>query len=125
MEGSPAEAALDRESVRDILLWGCEDWVDLAFARQYVSDEIGQVPPAELRRQTIEIVGQLLEADLFVAGDLSASGFAPWPLDARGSVERIRQEWDDATVTMHTGDVCWLQITDEGRALAQSLVEAE
>jgi len=121
MEDPSTSAALGRASVRDILVWGLEDWVDLAFARQYVSDEIGAVPPTELREQTVEVVTQLLDAGLFVAGDLVESGFVPWPLDVAGTVARIRAEWDDPEVTLHSGDICWLQITEAGAALARHL----
>jgi hypothetical protein len=112
---------LDRESARDMLLWGLEDWVDFAFARQYVSDEIGAVTAEELREQTLTVVSSLLDAGLMVAGDLRATGFTPWPLDPAAAVARLRTEWVDPDVTLHTGDLCWLQITEAGEALARRL----
>jgi hypothetical protein len=121
MEDPSAEVPLDRPSVRDILLWGLEDWVDFAFARQYVSDEIGAVTAEELREQTLTVVSSLLDAGLMVAGDLRATGFTPWPLDPAAAVARLRTEWVDPDVTLHTGDLCWLQITEAGEALARRL----
>lgn len=124
MEDPSASSTLNRESVRDILSWGLQDWVDFAFARQYVSDEIGVVTPAALREQTLRVVADLLAAGLFVAGDLDRRGFVPWPLDAATAVERIQAEWVDPEVTLHTGDICWLQITEAGRARARRLGES-
>ena len=121
MEDPSAEVPLDRPSVRDILLWGLEDWVDFAFARQYVSDEIGAVTAEELREQTLTVVSSLLDAGLMVAGDLRATGFTPWPLDPAAAIARLRTEWVDPEVTLHTGDLCWLQITEAGEALARRM----
>jgi hypothetical protein len=112
---------LARESSRDILLWGLEDWVDFAFARQYVSDEVGTVTAEELREQTLSVVSSLLDTGLMVAGDLRATGFTPWPLDPAAAIARLRTEWVDPEVTLHTGDLCWLQITDAGEALARRM----
>lgn len=119
MEDPSAEGSLDRPSIRDILLWGLEDWVDFAFARQYVSDEIGPVSAVELREQTLTVVSSLLDAGLMVAGDLRATGFTPWPLEPADAVARIRAEWPVPDVTLHPGDICWLEITRAGDALAR------
>jgi len=121
MKDLSAEVTLDRPSIRDILLWGLEDWVDLGFARQYVSDEIGAVTTGELREQTLTVVSSLLDAGLMVAGDLRATGFTPWPLEPAAAVARLRKEWIDPEVTLHSGDLCWLQITEAGEALARRM----
>ncbi|WP_433782387.1 hypothetical protein ACQPX6_21145 [Actinomycetospora sp. CA-101289] len=120
----PVTPILDRESARDILLWGLEDWVDLAFARQYVSDEIGAASPVELREQTIEVIDALLRAGLLVAGDLTKSGFRAWPEDPSAAITRLRAEWADPGAVLHTGDVCWFEITEAGETLARRLREA-
>jgi hypothetical protein len=124
MEDSPPPE-LNRESARDILSWGLEDWVDLGFARQYVSDEIGPVSPAELREQTIEVLGALLRAGLLVAGDLTRSGFEAWPEDADAAVARLRAEWAGPEAPLHAGDACWFAITESGEALARRLRGSE
>ena len=59
-------AITDHPSVRDILIEGLADWVDLGFARQYVSDEVGDVGPVELREQTLGVLAALLDAGLVV-----------------------------------------------------------
>jgi hypothetical protein len=123
MEDSPSEE-LDRVSVRDILLWGLEDWVDLGFARQYVSDEIGSVSPAELREQTIEVIDALLRARLLVAGNLTQSGFEAWAEGPCDAVTRLRAEWSEPDAPLHAGDACWFEITEAGEALARRF-EAE
>lgn len=116
--------ALERPSARDVLVEGLSDWVDLGFARQYVKDEVGDVPATQLREQTIKVLAALLDAGLFVAGDLSRAGFTAWPLDSSEAIARIRDEWDVADAPLRPGDVGWLQITEDGRAVAQRLVEA-
>jgi len=107
--------------VRDILLWGLEDWVDLGFARQYVSDEIGPVSSAELREQTIEVIDDLLRAELLVAGNLTKSGFEAWPEDASAAVTRLRAEWSVPEAPLHAGDACWFEITEAGEAVARRM----
>jgi hypothetical protein len=86
-----------------------------------VSDEIGAVTADELREQTLTVVWSLLDAGLMVAGDLRTTGVTPWPLDAAGTVARIRAEWPVPDVTMHSGDICWLEITEAGTALARRI----
>ena len=119
------QPALEQPPSRDVLIEGLSDWVDIGFARQYVKDEIGAVPATELREQTILIIAALLDAGLFVAGDLSRAGFAPWPLGPTGAVARIRDGWHAPDAPLLPGDVCWLQITEDGRALARQLVETD
>src|SRR4051794_38807629 len=103
MEDPLTATPLSRASVRDILIWGLDDWVDLGFARQYVKDEIGAVPAAELREQTIHVLAALLDAGLFVAGDLSRAGFATWTLESTEALGRIRKEWDVADAPLRPG----------------------
>jgi hypothetical protein len=119
------QPALERQSSRDVLIEGLSDWVDLGFARQYVKDEVGDITVSELREQTIEVIGALLDAGLFVAGDLSQAGFATWPLGSAEALARIRDEWAAPDAPLRPGDVCWLQITEEGQLLAQRLVETD
>ncbi|MDD7967088.1 hypothetical protein [Actinomycetospora lemnae] len=88
-----------------------------------MSDEVGDVGPVELREQTLGVIAALLEAGLFVVGDLGPSGFEPWRLEPEAAVARIRTEWDVPEAPLHAGDACWLQITDKGQALARSLVD--
>ncbi|MDF2977915.1 MAG: hypothetical protein K0S40_2643 [Actinomycetospora sp.] len=117
---NPRQAALERPSVQDILVEGLSDWVDIGFARQYVHDEVGEVPAVELREQTLEVIGHLLDAGLVVAGDVW-NGFTPWPLDPEAAVARIRAEWDEPAAELLPGDVCWFQITEAGTALARRI----
>ncbi|WP_433782386.1 hypothetical protein ACQPX6_21140 [Actinomycetospora sp. CA-101289] len=110
----------ERESARDILVEGLQDWIDLGFARQYVSDEVGDVPVTELGEQTIGVIEHLLRAGLVVAGDVW-DGFTPWPLDPEATVARIRTEWDQPAAQLLPGDICWFEITESGATLARRI----
>jgi hypothetical protein len=111
---------LDRESARDILVDGLSDWVDVGFARQYVQDEVGDLPAVELREQTIEVIGHLFRAGLVVAGGVR-KGFTPWPLDPEATVARIRTEWDEPAAELLLGGLCWFEITEAGATLARRI----
>lgn len=115
----PRQQLTSRSDVRAILVDGLSDWVDLGMMRQYVSDEIGEQPPAVLREATLDLLRRLLVQNLVIVGDVDAD-FVRWTLEPAEALNRISSEWSDPESALRPGDVCWLANTSTGDALART-----
>lgn len=72
-----------------------DDYVGLWQIVHVLREEWGVVSPADLRKQTMLIVRQLLSHPEVKAGLLStAHGFLPWNSNLEESMLRISRDWD-------------------------------
>lgn len=79
MEDSP----LVRSS-REIMDRGLLDWVFLEEASGVVGAHLpGGTDEPTVRRETLSVLGRLLQEELIEAGDVTDAGFIPWDLSPR------------------------------------------
>ena len=97
-----------------------DDWVGLWLLLDYAHDELG-LEGDSLRAEVIATI-QIVEAQLVEVGDVTApGGFRPWALASDQVVEAIRRRWIPS-LAIQMGDVCWLNNTSAGDALAETLL---
>lgn len=82
--------------------------------------------PEMMRDITIGLVARLIEDDLIVAGDISDSGFMPWPLSKGDSLMRIVHSRIAApNPFVMPGEVFWLAPTSEGARIGKEVWRRE
>jgi hypothetical protein len=76
---------------------------------QYPLPEDDRADSSEVRRLTLQLVQDLLEAGLVQAGSPAPDGrgFARWSLRPREVVRRITSEWDALGREPNIGEVVW------------------
>jgi hypothetical protein len=119
------DAAWAARTAREkVILWGLVDWVELERVHDFVAAEHQGAPVSEVQNETLGLIRSLVTDGLFVIGDLAGPDrrFAPWHTTLDESLHRIRGEYvdrfDDATSWPW---FCWLDLTDEGKRVAESL----
>jgi hypothetical protein len=86
---------------------------------------VGLVPePIFLR--TIEVVREMLESGLFVAGNLSLTNnedeFKPLGFSVEDTISYIKKEWiNQGCEAPWVGYICWFQLTQAGLEVAHEL----
>jgi len=75
----------------------------------------------------MDLIERALREGLMVAGDLRGGEFVRWPLSVDGSLHRIQsswtRDWPDQIPT--PGSVVWLDLTQDGKRMAQATLERE
>jgi hypothetical protein len=103
----------------EILKRGMEDLIQLAevisVAHSVINVELGP----QMFSAVSECVGSLLNQRLVLVGDLDYSGsplkVVPWPGEPSETVDRIMKEWTALNRDPGLGEICWLELTTEGR----------
>ncbi|WP_017557344.1 hypothetical protein [Nocardiopsis baichengensis] len=113
------------EAEKEFLVLAVTDWTRLdeaqSLARHYTGSGDWQV----WRDFCLVLLGNLMRADLVVAGDFTDDrGFRPWNLPAEDALRRIRERWDAIGTELEMGDVCWFAVTPMGREIGE-VYEAE
>ncbi len=80
--------------------------------------------PEGVRKKTIEILRDLLEAGLIHAGFPSRDGkvFEALSLSASETIDRINREWDELGRPPDMGEIIWFKSTPEGKHVAQEIM---
>jgi hypothetical protein len=105
-----------------ILIECCEDYVGL-WAIAWEFREIQKEKDAsEIRRKTMQVVEELLNADLIQAGTFSEDGdFEVWKLQTPDILKRIESEWDVLRREPNLGEIAWFIATDQGEKEAKKI----
>jgi hypothetical protein len=126
-----AEIAAD--VLDDFLLAACDDWVYLAELQgiviQVAADHgvdlrRGRDSDASIIRMNIAmaVIGTSLREQLVRVGDLPPPGeFIPWSLSSELALARVQAEWAGFGSELSLGDVCWFEISEAGRSLAEAI----
>lgn len=111
----------------ELLDRGLEDILQLSemasVARRHLS---GSPSEAEVMQVTTEIIGELMDAGYAIVGnvakdDVGVLYICSWGLGSAGTIKRIEDEWRALGRPPNLGDVCWLELTESGRAHALSV----
>jgi hypothetical protein len=108
----------------DVVLSGINDWVGLwevvRSVQQYVEPTIAAAD--EVQDLVILVIEKLLAEHLVEIGDLHGLDFHPWSISDREALTRVRTAWHALGRDPSIGEVCWLNNTDQGDALAQGIL---
>ena len=105
---------------RDILVEGLEDYVGLWEVARLVREAVRRPGEDAVRQAAIERLRPLLEGGYMEAGDLTPDGgFAAWSSQGKGAVDQIDKRWRRLGRDPSISEICWLNNTGRGNALAR------
>ena len=95
-----------------ILTWCIEDWIDLHAVSWFV-EEFYQYEDSKLfKKTTLEIIKNLLEKKLIIAGDLLDNDtFIPWDMSIDEITDKIQQEWNNLGRKLIPHEIVWFDVT--------------
>ena len=97
------------------LIWCVEDWTPLFFVYSFV-EEYYKYEDLELVKQiTLEIIQNLLEEELVVAGDLLKGNiFLKYNKNIKDILIEIKNQWDNLDRGLAPHEIVWFDITKKG-----------
>ena len=101
---------MDLESLKSrFIAESHEDWVGLWQLVKAVREKLRVTDPIELRRLTLELIEQLVEAGLKPGqSPYAPGGFQLWPeVTIEAILQRIEREWDALGREPNISDICW------------------
>jgi hypothetical protein len=107
----------------ELLDRGLEDILQLSEMAGVARRHLGGSPSeAEVMRVTTGIIGGLMDAGHAIVGDVAKDRgilyISSWGLGSTDTIQRIEDEWSTLGRPPNLGDVCWLELTESGRAHA-------
>ncbi len=111
----------------ELLNRGLSDMLQLDEMASVARRHLGGSPSeADVMRATTEVIGELLSPGYAIVGDaVRDEGLLcvqSWGLGGAETIGRIEDEWRALGRPPNLGEVCWLELTDAGRAEARALV---
>jgi hypothetical protein len=98
------------------LAWCIEDWTSLYFIPAFVREYYRYKDLESVKKTSLEIIKNLLEEELVVAGDLSLDNtFTPWNLSIDKILKRIKSEWDNLDKELYMYELVWFDLTEKGK----------
>ena len=114
--------AITRKILWELLLEGSDDWVGLWEVDSVVQKHTGIADLIQRRTETLRVMSELLEQDLFEIGSLAPREkprFISWGLSKEEAIARVSEEWLPG-VRITLGNT-WLRITEKGEQLLHDL----
>jgi hypothetical protein len=103
----------------ELLIGGLDDRMMAADVDFLARQQLGPAGEDEERGRSIEVIRMAVEGGYMHLGDLLDQGrFAPWDLDHRAVLERVRSSWEALARPVSLYEVCWLENTEKGNARA-------
>lgn len=110
----------------ELLDRGLSDMLQLSemasVARRHLD---GSPSEPDVIRATTEVISDLLGSDYAIVGDVVKDEellcVRSWELSTADTARRIEDEWRALGRPPNLGDVCWLELTDAGRAEARAV----
>ena len=115
-----------QECINDLVMRGCDDWVD-ACGVASVAIQVGHAQSAEeIRDLSLKMIRDVVQQGLMEVGDLPEQGrrLNLWPMTPQECLSRVEREWKALGRNPTLWEICWLQNTDKGNALGESLFKA-
>lgn len=109
-----------RTPIEDVVARTAEDWVHPAELMHVIRRQ--GIEGSELQRlASIGVVAVLVASDLVVVGDVT-DHHIPWGCSPGEAIVRVAQEWmARADPSVMPGELFWLDATDEGHALGETV----
>lgn len=108
-----------------VLMDGLDDWVQFYRVHRLVYLANPDATVADVQAEALKTVADLANAGLYQIGTvgLSDTGFVPWDIPLAEAIERIRAEYVGRFDENGVWDyVCWINLTDKGKQVAESLL---
>jgi hypothetical protein len=107
----------------ELLDRGLDDILQLSEMASVARRHLGSPSETEVMRATTGIVGELMGAGYAIVGDVAKDDkgilyISSWNLGSTDTIKRIEDEWRALGRSPNLGDVCWLELTESGRAHA-------
>lgn len=107
---------------KDVLTEGLEDYVGLWQVARRVRESLRLSEANEVRQAVVDRLRPLFEGGHVEAGELASNGgFSAWKRQGQDAVERIDREWRRLGHDPNISDICWLNNTALGDAVARRL----
>lgn len=114
------------EALRNELLdRGLSDMLQLDEIAFVAQRHLGGSPDeAETMRAATEAIGELVGSGYAIVGDVVKDEgllcVQSWGLGVAETIKRVEDEWRALGRMPNLGEVCWLELTDAGRAKARA-----
>jgi len=109
-------------NIRDsVLIETTEDDVGLWSIHWHYRESGRETDKSNTRRETLELVKDLLEEELIQAGQFKDGDFELWNLSPTETIARIETEWDALQRDPTLGDIVWFIATEKGEQEAKKL----
>jgi hypothetical protein len=117
---------MKRDILKELLDRGLSDMLQLGEVAWVARRDLGGSPDeADVIRATTEAIGELLGSGWAIVGDVVRDEgllcVQSWGLSAAETIKRLEDEWRALGGMPNLGEVCWLELTDAGRAEARAL----
>lgn len=110
-----------KECINELLMRGCNDWIQAAEIAS-IAIEVGYASSIqEIQELSITIIEYVVQNGLMEIGDLKKDGFLKWTCSNDKSIELVKRAWEALNRNPILGEICWLQITHEGRRIGEGL----
>ena len=99
----------------NLLAYCIEDWTPLFFVAAFVREFYLYKDLELLKKITLEIIQNLLEEELVIAGDLlSDDTFKIWNKSIKEILIEIKNQWDALDRGIYPHEIVWFDITEKG-----------
>jgi hypothetical protein len=101
---------VDDEVSREIVTELKFDWLAFDQVADLIARHTGE---PDALATTVAVTVELIHRELIRPGNLTDSGFTPWPGSPPQQAIRLRAEsqWYPSITCVETGDICWFDIT--------------
>jgi len=118
---------MNRALRSELLDRGLSDMLQLSEMASVAQRHIGRSPSeGATMRATTEAISELVGSGYAIVGDVVRDEgllcVQSWGLGAAETIKRVEDEWRALGRMPNLGEVCWLELTDAGRAKARELV---
>ena len=105
-----------------LLISGLDDWIQAAEIA-WVAQSVGHADTSsDVLSLSLRAIRALLEDGLVEVGMVTREdGFVPWEISLEEAMDRIEAEWRTKPKGPDLGEVCWLSLTEKGRARAETV----
>ena len=99
-----------------ILAYCIEDWTSLFFVSSFIEQYYSYEDPELIKITSLEIIENLLEEKVFIAGDLTVDNkFLPWKRSVKETIAKIKADWDNLGRELYMYELVWFDITEKGK----------
>jgi hypothetical protein len=118
---------MNRALHNELLDRGLSDMLQLSEMASVAKHHLGGSPSeGEIMRETTGVISELMGSGYAIVGDVARDEgllcVQSWGLGAAETIKRVEDEWRALGRMPNLGEVCWLELTDAGRAKARELV---
>ena len=112
-----------RQPHEEILARAAHQWLDFRQVLDIVDRSAPDRDEDHVMAAALQLLDRLLTDELIRIGDVTDTGFAPWPMSTDSILVRIRATWLALDSRVSPGDVCWIEATSRGRLIGQEVLE--